>query len=83
MGTDPLAWIWFVLTEVVPYLVVESVRLVAGAASQHPAGLVLAVLVALGLWQVLQAALWFLRKAWVAVLVAVVIAVALSSMGRL
>ena len=83
MESDPLAWVWFVFTTVIPYLIEQTVGMVAAAVREHPAGLLLAALVALGLWQVVQAALWFLRKTWVLLLVAAVLAVALSSMGRL
>lgn len=51
------------ITDVVPYLVRETVGMIAGAVGQHPAGLLLAVLVALGLWKLVEALVRVLRGA--------------------
>lgn len=83
MGADPLAWIWFVFTQVVPYLLRESVKMMAAAANEHPAGAVLAVLVALGIWQLMEVGMWFVRKTWVVLVAAAVALTALGIMGRL
>ena len=83
MGTDPYGWTVYVITEVVPYLVRETMRMVAGAVAEHPAGLLLAVLAALGLWKLMEALFWVLRKAWIPLLFATVVGLVVTGVLRI
>ena len=68
----PVAWTIYVLVEVIPYLVRESARALWG----NLLWMVLAALVTLCVWKVLDLVFWVVRKAWVVVLVGAVLAVA-------
>jgi len=83
MGDDPYGWVTYVITVVVPYLVRETVGMVAAAVAAHPAGLALAVLAALGLWKLLEALFWVLRKAWIPLLFATVVGLVVTGVLRI
>ena len=83
MESEPLGWLWYVFTTAIPYLIGQAVELIAAAVGQHPAGLLLALLVALGLWKLVEAGLWFVRKAWVGLIIATVVGVAITALRGL
>lgn len=75
-GDDPLGWLVFVITEVIPYLLGEAARGIGEAFRRNPLWVVLGVLVTLGLWKLLEFALWVVRKAWLAILLTVALGIA-------
>jgi len=83
IGGDPYGWIFYVVTTVVPYLVRETVLMVAAAVAEHPAGLVLALLAFLGLWKLMEALFWVLRRAWIPLLVAAGVGLVVSGLVRI
>lgn len=74
-GDDPFGWLAFVIAEVLPYLLREMGRGIAEVFSRNPLMVVLGVLVALGLWKLLEFALWVVSKAWLAIVLAAALGV--------
>lgn len=75
-GDDPFGWLAFVIAEVIPYLLREAGRGIAEVFGRNPLMVVLGVLATLGLWKLLEFALWTIRKAWLVILLVAVLGVA-------
>lgn len=82
-GDDPLGWLAFVVTEVIPYLLREAGRGIAEIFQKHALWATLGALAALGLLKLLEFAFWVARKAWLAILLAAVLGVAGAVLMRL
>jgi len=82
-GDDPLAWLLFVITEVIPYLLGQAARGIGEAFQEYTLWAVLGVLTVLGIWKLLEFAFWVIRKAWLAILLAAVLGIAASVLLRL
>lgn len=69
-------WVIYLFAEVIPYLLWEAGRTLVEFTRTSPWGTALGILVAVGLWKLLELVLWALRRAWIPILAGTAITLA-------